>query len=154
MATMRSLLLASVLSAFSLVNALKVQLSPANLDPLLAEGYELWSVPQEEETASAEFDGVTLELSADGDSLNGGRNKIVATQVINPLGQWLAGAGISSTSTDGSIPIQLSVTGLSEGSHTLLVYHNAWDSLDAASDLDVSVDGETVVVSWLFQLRA
>jgi hypothetical protein len=138
--------------ATNFVDALKVQLTPSNLTPLVAEGYELWSVPQEATSATAEYDGISLELSTSSDSLNGGRYKFLTAQVINPLGQWLIGEGISSSATDGNVAIQLSVSGLSEGSHSLLVYHNAWDALSAASNLDVSVDGNTIVVRFVLSV--
>jgi hypothetical protein len=130
----------------TLVDALKVQLTPSNLTPLVAEGFQLWSVAQEAATSTAKFDGVTLQLTGVSDTLNGGRNKIVSTLVINQLGQWLVGAGVSTSTQNGRKAIQLTVTGLSAGTHSLLVYHNAWDNLSAVSPIDVAVNGKTVKV--------
>jgi len=60
------------------------------------------------------------------------------------LGQRMLGAGTTTESTDGTT-ITLTVRGLSAGSHSMLVFHNAWDNLASAATVSVSVDGKSVI---------
>lgn len=52
--------------------------------------------------------------------------------------------------------IQMTVTGLAAGSHTLLTYHNAWDALAAGSigPIDISVNGSLAVDNLIPTIRA
>ncbi|KAM5386448.1 hypothetical protein ACJZ2D_000411 [Fusarium nematophilum] len=87
----------------------------------------LWII---EETASATttVDGVNFTLSApNGATLNGNWNKPVYTKFLAAMGERLVGTAIS-TDEDNGGPITLILDGLSGGNHSLLAWHNSWET--------------------------
>lgn len=142
------LLLSSVFGPSFLVApifALKVQLNPSSVTARSVEGYEIWPVTNGDVSSNATFDEVSLGLEAMGDALNGNRNKIVQAHVTGYLGEFLVGAGLSSDKKDASVALRLSVSGLEEGSHSLLAWHNAWDALNSTSSIDVAINDQIVI---------
>ena len=72
------------------------------------------------------------------------------TTFLASLGERIVGEGISTDTTTGQ-PVTLKIQGLAPGNHTLLTFHNAWDKLDTAATLSISVDGNTVLTVSLEQ---
>ena len=66
-------------------------------------------------------------------------------------GEWVVGLGVAPVTTTTAGTLRLSVTGLSAGTHTLLAYHNAWDSLTSVSTLNVAVNGTNQQVRFFYQ---
>jgi hypothetical protein len=138
--------LVSLLWAAGLSLALKIQIVPDSAVERRVDGYEYWKVPNGGSSASATFGSVNVQISAVGDTLNGNRYKVLQQAATTFLGEWLIGEGMSTQSTTGNIPLQVTVSGLSAGAHTLLVYHNGWDNLNAVSNINVAVNGKTALV--------
>ncbi|KIY68883.1 polysaccharide lyase family 1 protein [Cylindrobasidium torrendii FP15055 ss-10] len=151
MAILRS---AWLIGLFTSAKAFKVQLSPASLTAHVLPGYESWSVTQEEVSSEFHVGNLSLTLKALDDTLNGGRNKIISESVTSYLGQWIVGMGVSSSTTDGNLGLELTIAGLEEGEHSLLTYHNAWDALNAAPTLKITVDGNVLESSYNQTVRA
>ncbi|ESK92911.1 pectate lyase [Moniliophthora roreri MCA 2997] len=135
----------SALASFVLTYALKVQLVPDASVDRFAEGYEIWRISNGEASASTTFRDLSLTLEAIGDTLNGNRYKVLQQAATTYLGEWLIGEGLSTENREGNIPLKLTVSGLSEGSHTLLAFHNGWDSLDGVSDLNIAINDEVIL---------
>ncbi|KAF9259580.1 pectate lyase [Marasmius fiardii PR-910] len=135
------------LVAFSaLVSGLQVSLNPNTVPVAHPDDWNVWTVTNGAATASTTISGVTLTLSAaSGTTLKGAQNKIVHTKFTSYLGEHLVGQGMSTEATTG-LALTLTIKGLSVGTHTLLSWHNAWDNLQVAAAVDVSV-GSTKVVS-------
>ncbi|KAM5343799.1 hypothetical protein ACJ41O_012336 [Fusarium nematophilum] len=102
----------------------------------------LWII---EETASATttVDGVNFTLSApNGATLNGNWNKPVYTKFLAAMGERLVGTAIS-TDEDNGGPITLILDGLSGGNHSLLAWHNSWETGGVnLATVSVSVGGD------------
>ncbi|EEB97206.1 hypothetical protein MPER_03522, partial [Moniliophthora perniciosa FA553] len=133
------------LASFTLTYALKVQLVPDASVDRFVDGYEIWHISNGEASASTKFGDVSLTLEAVDDTLNGNRYKVLQQAATTYLGEWLIGEGISTENREGNIPLKLTASGLSEGSHTLLAFHNGWDNLDGVSDLVVAVNDDVIL---------
>ncbi|KAF2636233.1 pectate lyase [Massarina eburnea CBS 473.64] len=123
----------------------RVRLNPAKVRDSGDSDFITWTVPN---AASASIKsngtGATYNLSVASGKLNGNYYKSVYTRMIASLGERVVAEGIS-TETDsgdnaGGVAITLTISGLSEGDHTLLAWHNAWDALNSTAALGITVD--------------
>ncbi|KAK6337616.1 hypothetical protein TWF730_003011 [Orbilia blumenaviensis] len=107
--------------------------------------YALWTISGGT-SASFTDSGVTFKLTVPSSELRGSRWKMITTKMEAFLGERVIGEGIS---TDGStaVPITLTLTGLSAGTHTLLTWHNGWDNLAKVANIKITVNGATAVSS-------
>jgi hypothetical protein len=67
----------------------------------------------------------------------------------------LTADGIKVASGDAGGQIEMRISGLAAGNHTLLTYHSVWDNLvpSSVAPLDISVDGVTVVTNLSMSVR-
>ena len=67
----------------------------------------------------------------------------------------LTADGIKVANGDAGGQIEMRISGLSAGSHTLLTYHNVWDNLapSTVAPLDVSVDGALVITNLAMSIK-
>ncbi len=130
-------ILCLVLSSYSShLFSQKIDFDRDNQNSPTSSGYTQWIVPDIASGASQSmtFDGVTLTISH-GENTSG--NKITRNWYKNGLvsgnaDQKLICDGLtskngSSNVTSGQVAIKISVSGLSEGSHSLTAYHNNVD---------------------------
>jgi hypothetical protein len=99
------------------------------------------------DTTSATFDGITITFSSVGSNGSCLRAGYWKNGVVD-LGCKLVGDGIKVDNGDsGPSQIEMRISGLTPGPHTLLTYHNNWDNHAAysVSPLDIFVDGIQVV---------
>ncbi|KAK7049296.1 hypothetical protein VNI00_005897 [Paramarasmius palmivorus] len=146
-------LLAALAFTASVVSALRVQIVPDSSVDRFVEGYEIWRISNGEASASTTFGNVSITLEAVGDTLEGNRYKVLQQAATTYLGEWLIGEGMSTENHEGNIPLKLTVSGLTEGSHTLLAYHNGWDSLDSVSDLNIAVNDDVILKDYAQSVR-
>jgi hypothetical protein len=127
-------LLAAQAGAATLID---FDMSGRPLSETLEPGWNDW-IPASAASDSKTFDGVTFKFSAagTGTTLAATWAKIL---VDAPNYTRLVGDGVTTDGTSGG-QIQLVLSGLSAGTHTLLTYHNAVDGYDWYP-VDVSVDG-------------
>lgn len=104
----------------------------------------------ESQSSSASFAGVNFTVSAPENSVLGGDYyKYQYTRTVSHLGERVVNQGIT-TSEDNSGPITLSVSGLEEGEHTLLTWHNLWSEPEGTpGGVSVSVSGEELASVFL-----
>ncbi|KAL4904182.1 hypothetical protein BDW74DRAFT_168602 [Aspergillus multicolor] len=121
----------------------RVRLMSSSVRDLEEPDYSTFSVESEAQSSSAEIAGLSLTISApDGSYLQGDYYKFQYTRTVSHLGERVVNQGIT-TSPDNPGAITLSITGLEEGEHTLLTWHNLWsDPEDSAATIGVSVGGE------------
>ncbi|KAF7592245.1 hypothetical protein BBP40_000446 [Aspergillus hancockii] len=130
-------------SLFTAVTAqVRVHLNPSNVNALAEPDFHTWTIESESRNASTAIDALQLTLSApSGSYLEGNYYKYQYTRFVSHLGERVVNQGIT-TASDNPGPITLSIQGLEAGEHTLLTWHNAWDALDSAAAVSVSVNGE------------
>ena len=122
----------------------KVNLNPSNIRYLEDPDYKVWTIPEDASTASGDFNGIDVTLTAGGNStLVGSYYKFAYARFWPSLGERVVDEGITTKDQLG-LPLALTLKGLSPGSHTLLAWHNCWDNLADVSPLKVTVDGEVV----------
>ncbi|KAE8376159.1 pectin lyase fold/virulence factor [Aspergillus bertholletiae] len=142
---MRSLCQFVTVSASLLVLAtaqISVRLSPSTLNALAEPDFHTWTVKSESQNASTTIETLQFTLSTSPKSdLEGNSYKYLYTRPVSHLGERVVNQGIT-TSSDNPGPITLTIQGLEAGEHTLLTWHNAWDSLDSTAAVSVSVDGQ------------
>ena len=124
---------------------IRVDLSMPGRSDSIAPDYEVWQV---EDTASASmtFDGVTVtftRVGPHGSGLTSGWWKEGAT-VHEAL---FASDGITVDGGDAGGQIEMRLSGLTAGPHTLVTYHNTWSNpaTHTFSPIDISVGGTEVV---------
>ncbi|KAI8627175.1 pectate lyase [Xylariaceae sp. FL1651] len=123
----------------------RVRLNPTGSRLVEDPDWPAWTVPAAT-SASYVIKGVTLTLSVPSDTvLHGARYKLVQQQAVAGMGEKMIGEGISTGSMTGEA-VTLTIKGLAAGNHTLLSYHNAWDSLASVASLTITVDG-TIAIS-------
>ncbi|KAL4877864.1 pectin lyase fold/virulence factor [Aspergillus karnatakaensis] len=144
---MRSIFHTTALAAlFVAVNAqLRVRLTPSNIRTLAEPDFETLIVESESESATDTFGDVGVTVTApDGSYLEGSFYKFQYTRFVSHLGERVANQGIT-TSADNPGAITLSLTGLSEGEHTLLTWHNLWSNPEGeAATVSITANGEEV----------
>ncbi|KAF6821990.1 pectate lyase [Colletotrichum musicola] len=133
------------------VAPIRVRLNPANVRNLADSDYFTWTIPGSP-TANTTVGNVTandvvLSLSAAPADLSGNYYKYQYTRFLSSLGERVVNQGISTSTKDGT-PLTLSIKGLAPGKHTLLTWHNAWDSMTETATLDISVNGESAHVGF------
>ncbi|KAI0593343.1 pectate lyase [Biscogniauxia sp. FL1348] len=134
-------------------NAWRVRLNPAGLRVVEDPDWPVWTVETDISSASTVINGVTLTLSVPSDAvLDGSRYKLVQQAAVAGMGERMIGEGITANTTDGKA-VTLTLTGLTQGTHTLLTYHNGWDNIASAATLSISVDGETVIANQTQTIR-
>ncbi len=122
----------------------KVNLNPSNVRYLEDPEYSVWTLPAGEAWASAIFNGVNFTLATGDDGgFEGTYYKIAYTRFVSSLGERVIDEGVT-TDDQLALPMTLTLTGLSPGTHTLLAWHNCWDNLKTVSPLNITVDGTTV----------
>ncbi|KAI5925475.1 pectate lyase [Camillea tinctor] len=136
---------ANVRKSKALLGGWRVRLNPAGLRVVEDPDWPVWTVETDTSSTSTVINGVTLMLSVPGDAvLDGSRYKLVQQAAVAGMGEKMVGEGITANTTDGTA-VTLTIAGLSPGNHSLLTYHNAWDSIPSAATLSISVDGKTVI---------
>lgn len=147
-------ILASLLP--SIVSAqLRVQFNPSTVRLVDEPDYHPWTVETEATESNTTINDLAFTLSVPSDSyLDGNYYKYQYTRFVSHLGERVVSQGVT-TSEDNPGPITLSIEGLEEGEHSLLMWHNAWDDLGDGelAMVEVEVDGE-VVASVCFSLTA
>lgn len=126
---------------------LRVQFNPSTVRPLDEPDYRPWAIETESQNSTTTIDDVKFTLSAPLDSyLDGNYYKYQYTRFVSHLGERVVNKGVT-TSEDNPGPIRLSIEGLEEGEHSLLMWHNAWDDLEEgeSGSVEVGVDGEVVL---------
>ncbi|GKT46798.1 putative pectate lyase D [Colletotrichum spaethianum] len=139
------------------VAPIRVRLNPANVRNLADTDYITWTVPG---SATANItvsniteSDVTFTLAAgNGSELSGNYYKYQYTRFLSSLGERVVSQGISTSNKDGS-PLTLSIKGLMPGSHSLLTWHNAWDSMNETAVLDITVNGQRAYTSFKQSVR-
>lgn len=112
----------------------------------LEPGYTAWAV-NEATSASATFDGVTVTLRCDPAYAGQTVMSDWWKQGVVSLGAKLVGDGVVTFKDDhanissGAVKLDVVVSGLPKGTHSLQAYHNNINGYDAPP-LDVYVDGE------------
>lgn len=131
------------------VAPIRVRLNPANIRNLADADYFTWTIPGAA-TANTTVSNITdsdvsFTLAAGNASeLSGSYYKFQYTRFLSSLGERVVNQGISTSNKDGS-PLTLSIKGLVPGNHSLLTWHNAWDSMTESATLDISVDGASAI---------
>lgn len=110
-------------------------------------GYVPWAIA-DAVTASRTFDGVTVTFTkpaeAPGTTLT---TNWFAAGVRPPINAKLANDGITVRDGNAGGQIEMRISGLAPGPHTVLTYHNTWDNpaTNTFSPIDIFVNGEQVV---------
>ncbi len=109
------------------------------------------------DTASAGFSDVTVTFTRKGSVGNGLQSGYWKLGVENSAyNVKLTSDGIKVSNGDSGAQIEMRISGLPAGGHSLLVYHNDWDNhaAGAVAPLTVSVNGNTVISSLPMSVRA
>lgn len=103
-------------------------------------GYHPWPI-QSGKSIEKTIDGIRFSFSAKDSQLNlNGDYYKKSVQV--PYYARLAGDGLMISNANGKAKIEMRISGLPEGIHTLLTYHNKIDGKSTvANPIDISVDG-------------
>lgn len=108
-------------------------------------GYVPWPVPPSS-SISRTFDGVTFSFTSAG-SGSGLASHWYKAGVQTPYYVRLANDGLIVEDGNDGAEIQMTISGLSSGTHTLLVYHNNVDNpaTNTFSPVDIYVNGSLVI---------
>lgn len=160
---MRFFILGFVLMLYaSNVSAQKIDFDNGTTNNPTASGYTAWDITNGE-TVTNTFDGVTITITnaegSAGSKIKKNWNKNGVT--IGTDEGRLVSDGISSFDGDsyiksGSVAIQVTITGLSAGTHTLQAYHNNVDYEAGATlpNMNVKVNGTDQVTGLVQSMRA
>ncbi|KAL4888897.1 pectate lyase [Aspergillus ambiguus] len=139
---LNSLILISTICWTTAFAQICVRLAPSSIRSMVEPDFETWTIESESQNANITISDVKFTIGApDNSSLEGSYYKYQYTRFVSSLGERVVNQGIT-TSSDNPGPITLTIQGLSGGEHTLLTWHNAWDSLNSTGAVTVSVDGE------------
>ncbi|KAF9888481.1 hypothetical protein FE257_008588 [Aspergillus nanangensis] len=142
MGLLKAAALTAALLATSVAAQTRVRLTSSAIRALTEPDFTTWIITSEAQNASTTIGDTQFSLAAPDDSyLEGNYYKYQYTRFVSHLGERVANQGVT-TSSDNPGPITLTIQGLEAGDHTLLTWHNAWDSIDSAGTVSVSVDGE------------
>jgi hypothetical protein len=134
----------STLLPLQVTAQIRVRFNPSNIRELVDSDFPALVVESEAQSSSGGFGGANFTVSApEGSYLEGNYYKYQYTRTVSQLGERVVNTGIT-TSEDNPGPVTLAITGLEEGEHSLLTWHNLWDNSDGPADVDVAVGGETV----------
>jgi hypothetical protein len=119
-------------------------LNPANIRLTDEPDFTAWTI-SDGTSSSITANGVTFTLSAAA-GFKGSSYKLVLARMLASLGERVIAQGISTNpDSSASKTISLTIKGLAAGTHSLLAWHNAWDSLSSAASVQVAVSGGTSV---------
>jgi hypothetical protein len=122
----------------------RVKVHPSQIRLLEDTDYEVWSIA-DETTATFSANDLGFTLSAGGDiALQGDWHKITYQEFVPKLGERLVGTAVTTHEDSAGSPLTLTIEGLVEGEHSLLAWHNSWQTLEAYATVSVSVNGEEV----------
>ncbi|KAL5363708.1 pectin lyase fold/virulence factor [Aspergillus floccosus] len=117
---------------------IRVRLEPSSIRSMVESDFETWTIENESQNATTTINDVQFTIAASENSyLEGSYFKYQYTRFVSSLGERVVNQGITA-SNDNPGPITLTIQGLSGGDHTLLTWHNAWDSLDSVGTVTVS----------------
>lgn len=111
-------------------------------------GFSPWAVTDTQE-AVATFDGITLTISCDPQYAGGYVSGNYWKDGVENKGYKLIGDGLVGYQnghdqvTSGAVKIDVKISGLAPGTHTLQAFHNNFEGLQAP-DIDVLVNGTVV----------
>lgn len=125
----------------------RVKLHPGDIRLLADTDYHQWAVDPEVSQSIFSANGVDLTFAAaDGSSLlEGSWYKLNYRQFVPMVGQRLVGTAMSTEEDAEDGALTLTISGLPNGEHTLLTWHNSWQNLDEFATVSVSVNGEELV---------
>lgn len=150
---MRKTLLTTVgLMAFAAMQAQRIDFNQPNDNPsqYLEDGYVAWGIATQQTPATQTFDGITITVGIEGDTAGrtlytvrwkDGRShsKLICDGVMV---KGLDEQGNRPELTAGRVGITVTISGLPDGNHSLLAYHNNTDGGDfVAPPISVDVDG-------------
>ncbi|KAL2863963.1 pectin lyase fold/virulence factor [Aspergillus lucknowensis] len=126
---------------------IRVRLAPSNIRQLADADFNTLIVESEAESSSDSFSNVNFTVSAPaGSYLGGSYYKYQYTRAVSHLGERVVNQGIT-TSADNPDAVTLSITGLAEGEHSLLMWHNLWsepENAAGAATVSITAGGEDV----------
>ncbi|CAH0020681.1 unnamed protein product [Clonostachys rhizophaga] len=128
----------------------RVRLNPNGLRVWEDPDWPVWTVLSQA-SHSYTSNGVTFTLSTEGTTLKGARYKYVQQRAAAGMGEKMVGEAMSSDAE--SMPITLTIQGLSAGTHTLTTWHNAPHSLASTAALTISVKGSNVLSNLAQSIR-
>ncbi|KAL2816671.1 pectin lyase fold/virulence factor [Aspergillus granulosus] len=141
----------STLLPFQAAAQIRVRFNPSNIRELVDSDFPALVVESEAQSSSGGFSGVNFTVSApEGSYLEGNYYKYQYTRMVSHLGERVVNTGIT-TSEDNPGPITLSITGLGEGEHTLLTWHNLWDNSDSPAEVDVAGVAQSVRIDNIWE---
>lgn len=122
----------------------RVKLHPSQIRLLGDSDYHQWSIEAEVSSSTFSANGLDFTFAAgDGSSLlEGNWNKLNYRQFLPTLGQRLVGTAMSTQEDADDGSLILTISGLPDGEHTLLTWHNSWQAADGLATVSVSVNGE------------
>lgn len=122
----------------------RVKVHPSQIRLLADTDWQAWTIA-DETSSTFTANGLDFLLSAGGDvALQGDRNKLIYEEFVPKLGERLLGSAITTNEDSSGGPITLTIAGLEAGEHSVLAWHNSWQSGDDLATLSVSVNGEEV----------
>ena len=107
--------------------------------------WEYWNnwIVKTGKSDTATFNGLTFKLTSGGTSDRGivwkWDNKLVQTSLDTP---WATIDGIMANNPDGSGAVELEISGLSAGTHTITTWHSFCEKNDGGSTMSVYINGE------------
>ncbi len=115
--------------------------------------YTSWAISQTT-SASLTVDGITFTLSCSGETATTLCTKYYKAAVVNQGAKLIGDAAIVyGLADDGgtihcpekSMTMNIKLSGLSAGEHTILAYHNDTDGKGTSAPIEVAVNGKTVL---------
>lgn len=92
---------------------------------------------------STTINGISMTITPNGANFDGAYYKFGYTNPVSHLGEHVLQQGISTESSGKSITLTLK--GLSAGTHTLLTYHNSYNTPTNTAKIAVTVNGASAV---------
>jgi hypothetical protein len=112
----------------------------------LEPGYTEWIVTETTGSASTTVDGIKFTVSRNGGAGTGIKSYYYKAGVQSPNFARLVCDALSVVDGDAGASIRVAISGMSSGSHSLLVYHNGIDGNQHAN-IKVVVNGTTAISS-------
>jgi hypothetical protein len=111
-------------------------------------GYTEWAVGETTGSASTTVGGITFTVARNGGAGTAIKSYYYKTGVQTPNYARLVCDALSVVGGDAGASIRVTISGMSSGSHSLLVYHNTIDG-NQHSNIKVVVNGTTAIASQL-----
>jgi hypothetical protein len=97
------------------------------------------------DTTSATFEGVTVRFTRVGSAGTGLQTSFWKAGVQNPAGNLkLTSDGLKVADGEAGAQLELRISGLSAGDHSLLLHLNSWDGKTSVAPLDILLNGHIV----------